>query len=654
MVTNKKSALRFACHLGLLVFAFVLTGCQPAGPKALLLGEKFIKQGEYDKAIKYLSRATVLIPEHPQVWNHLGLAYHGLQQPVKAVDAYQRAIRIDRNLAAPHYNLGVLLLEQQHLPQAIAELHAFVNLQTNSGPGWVKLGTAYLRLKRPDDAERALTQALRLDPKNAEAYNALGLAHVQRKRPREGMQAFDNALQVNPTYAPAVLNQAVVSHQFFANKELAVERYKAFLGTKPDPAVATRVQQALRSIEAEIAGVGEMGEKPDAVTNQFSNFLETNLATRTPSATNQPPAVAATNVASRPPASAKTNVVAATGTNAPVAVQSQPKTNAPPIVAQAAPKTNAPPVRSATTNVTTVAAATNKPPVVEKTPEPEPEPPLKVEVLQVEKEPEFKPPSDLPPKPPVQMAAVATTNKSDMPETQPLLIPRRERKEEGKQGFLQRVNPVRWFRDGDRTEPAEVVRTPPPRPTYPPVVRNTAPSPDPEPQRLILRYQYRKKVPLKVGNRAEAAKYFQKGAEAHRLRSYAEAITQYRTATNLDPTYFEAYYNLGLAAYQHKNLPLALTANELAVVAKPDSSDARFNFALTLREGNYPGDAANELKTLIEAEPDSERAHFALANIYAQQLDQPALARKHYLAVLELNPVHPEAPLIRQWLANHQ
>jgi Tfp pilus assembly protein PilF len=95
-----------------------------------------------------------------------------------------------------------------------------------------------------------------------------------------------------------------------------------------------------------------------------------------------------------------------------------------------------------------------------------------------------------------------------------------------------------------------------------------------------------------------------------------------------------------------------LAANELAIAAQPGSADARYNFALTLRDANYPADAANELNTLLESRPDDIRAHFALANIYAQQLDQPALARKHYLAVLELNSSHPGAPQIRQWLAS--
>src|SRR5687767_2923632 len=92
-------------------FIAMFTGCQPSGPKSLMLGDKYVRQGDYPKALKYLARAAMYMPERPQVWNLQGLAYHQMQQPVKAVEAYQRALRIDRNFAPAHYNLGILLFE---------------------------------------------------------------------------------------------------------------------------------------------------------------------------------------------------------------------------------------------------------------------------------------------------------------------------------------------------------------------------------------------------------------------------------------------------------------------------------------------------------------------------------------------------------------
>src|SRR5438034_5207096 len=59
----------------LLVIAFCLTACGPPGPRALLRGERLIRDGKYDKAIQKLQQATQLLPRNAQAWNYLGVAY---------------------------------------------------------------------------------------------------------------------------------------------------------------------------------------------------------------------------------------------------------------------------------------------------------------------------------------------------------------------------------------------------------------------------------------------------------------------------------------------------------------------------------------------------------------------------------------------------
>src|SRR5947209_18352519 len=124
MLTNKNKAALSSVWTAMLLLLF--TACQPSGPKSLVLGDKYVRQGDYPKALKYLARAAIFMPERPEVWNFQGLAYHAMQQPARAAEAYQRALRIDRNFASAHYNLGVLLLEQERLSDASAELNAYV------------------------------------------------------------------------------------------------------------------------------------------------------------------------------------------------------------------------------------------------------------------------------------------------------------------------------------------------------------------------------------------------------------------------------------------------------------------------------------------------------------------------------------------------
>src|SRR2546427_465543 len=47
----------------------LLTGCTPAGPRALLEGQRLVEQGKYPQAVKKLRTATALLGTNAQAWN---------------------------------------------------------------------------------------------------------------------------------------------------------------------------------------------------------------------------------------------------------------------------------------------------------------------------------------------------------------------------------------------------------------------------------------------------------------------------------------------------------------------------------------------------------------------------------------------------------
>lgn len=170
---------------------------------------------------------------------------------------------------------------------------------------------------------------------------------------------------------------------------------------------------------------------------------------------------------------------------------------------------------------------------------------------------------------------------------------------------------------------------------------------------LSRRYAYHYPSKAARGNRSEAERSFAQGVQAQQSQHLNEAIQAYRQATRVDPSYFDAYYNLGFAASEASNLGLALSSYESALALKPDSLNARYNFALMLKQGNYCLDAVHELEQLLKRDPNDSRAHLALGNLYAQQLQDPANARLHYLKVLENDPRNPQAGAIRYWLTDN-
>lgn len=630
--------------------ASLLSGCSPPGTHAFLEGDRLLREGKYIQAIEKLKIATELIAENaqPRAWNHLGLAYQQAGRANDAIQAYQHALRLNPNLAVTHFNLGCLYLDQNNLPSAVSELNAYTVLENAHRvqdpkfvPAWLKLGTAYLRARQFDAAEKCYQTALQLNPSLPEALNGLGLIQIQRKHLREALTFFNAALEKRPDYGPALLNLAITYHP--QNRQLALRKYREYLDLKPRPSEFSTVEEIIRQIEAELHPAPT--NPPPALTN---------LARATGPATN--------GVATRP----TTNAPAASIASTPSQPKAVPARISGPLERPIADlkATSAP-----TAKLESPASASNKTaaPAVQPPSGPKEEAPPKIEVVTLTNEAAPKLPEDIAPAspPPPTNVLVAAAPKS-VPENLPPPAPlqslgMKEKPKSVTRRVLDRLDPRSWFgRKSPSVTPAAPREAPDPRaisePDHQPV-RFVAPpalvlTPRPPPP-PVPRYAYQSPTRPVPGDRAKAEVFFAQGLKAHRERRLTVAVEAYREAVKLDPTYFEAHFNLGLAAYDAKDLPQSLLAYERALAIDPDSADGRYNFALALERAGYYRDASNELEKLLSNRPDEARTHFALAKLYAERLAQIDAAREHYQRVLRLDPAHSEAAAIRYWLAAH-
>ena len=541
-------------------------------------------------------------------------------------------------------------MEQGRYSQAVEKLKTATGLLATNAQAWNYLGLAYHYAGQAADAQKAYQRALALNRDLTEAhYNLgclwlgqskldsakteltaytlrranslegflkLGTAQLRSHELNAAERTFNDALRLNPRNPEALNDLGLVRLQ--RGRAVEAEQYfNAAQTQQPDyaPALLNAAvvahqhlkdrQLALRKYRQYLAlkPPPENLEAVQALVRQLEQDL---------------------HPAPRP---AATNTIAQTNLNAPA----PPATNLARI-AQA-------PKPEPATNVPK-SAATVAPPL-----------PTNVEVVMLPAEPVFKPAHDLPSPPaPIQSSlaqpSIATTSP---PATagQP---------HAARGGFLERMNPLSLFRS--EAKPASkptplppLADSPHPEPAQAPVndaAAVTEPSTPPNP--APARYAYRSPLKPVPGNRPEAERWFAQGRQAQRAGHLPEALQAYQMATQLDAAYFEAHVDLGLAAAEAGNLPAALAAYETALALRPDSLDARYNFALALKQANYPLDAANEFEKVLASYPNETRAHLALANLYAQQLRQPARARQHYVKVLEGDPGHPQASLIHYWL----
>ena len=198
--------------------------------------------------------------------------------------------------------------------------------------------------------------------------------------------------------------------------------------------------------------------------------------------------------------------------------------------------------------------------------------------------------------------------------------------------LTQRLNPLHWFSGKPRTNEQGSASA-----ELPPVPPGT-------------RYEFPPPVTTIPGDRARAKLLLAEAVRARQARDFIQSLHDYQDAIDADPTYFEASFELGLAAIEDREYPTALQALHRALTLQEDSAEARYAFAWTLQKRGYNEDAAHELDKLLSHHPQDVRAHLLLGNLYSEKLRQPRLAREHFIMALQLDPTNPQATNIRAWL----
>ena len=110
----------------------------------------------------------------------------------------QKALQLDPALPLAHELLGEIALAGNHLDLAISELEKERSRNPLEGSLYDRLGDAYLRAARYDDAEKALQQAILLQPTSTGPYILLGKTLLKRSDPIGAATYLERAAKLDP------------------------------------------------------------------------------------------------------------------------------------------------------------------------------------------------------------------------------------------------------------------------------------------------------------------------------------------------------------------------------------------------------------------------------------------------------------------------
>jgi tetratricopeptide (TPR) repeat protein len=148
------------------------------------LGRLAYDAGKYAAAIDRFDEAVARDPGLMRAQDNLGLCYEMLDDPVKAIEHYREAIRLNRQAASkspwPPTNLGILLRQRGETVEARALFQEALQYDPAFSKGHYELGVLLEQQGNMDEAVRALERASALDASSPEPHYVL--ARIYRRQ----------------------------------------------------------------------------------------------------------------------------------------------------------------------------------------------------------------------------------------------------------------------------------------------------------------------------------------------------------------------------------------------------------------------------------------------------------------------------------------
>ena len=175
------------------------------------LGTAFQEQQRYDEAIRHHQRAIALAPGYAPAHNNLGAAQRRMGRVNEAITSYRKALELEpgyQRSAILHRNLGNLLIDAGARAEGVQHLEHAITLAPAQPEPLYDVGTVLLEDQHFAAAAARFEAGLKIRPDWPEAHNNLGIALASQGRIAEALTHFERAVQLSPDFRDAQANLA--------------------------------------------------------------------------------------------------------------------------------------------------------------------------------------------------------------------------------------------------------------------------------------------------------------------------------------------------------------------------------------------------------------------------------------------------------------
>ncbi len=237
--------------------------------------------GHWRNGIALWSRVVAVNGDDALADYNIGWTYENLNQPDKAAEFYQAALRLQPDLLDANLNLGIVLTQMGQPRRALDYLHKVLRLKPDYSKAHAMLGWNLFELGDNDGAIQQSTEAFRLDP-NLKAAAAWLLKALRAKAASDpALNVYADRFEASPPKADFWLDLGVewlnrnMDAAAVASFRLAVQDDPASEPARFQLAVALSKTDAVADAIAEYQSLLKLHPDNPAALNNFAWLLAT-------------------------------------------------------------------------------------------------------------------------------------------------------------------------------------------------------------------------------------------------------------------------------------------------------------------------------------------------------------------------------------------
>jgi tetratricopeptide (TPR) repeat protein len=200
-------------------------------------GRALSDEKKIEEAIEAYEKAIKIEPEYAEAHNDLGLIYEENGEYKRAVLSYKAAIRINPDYADAYNNLGLVYGKMDDYEREKEAYIETLRIVPDSAVANYNIAFTYRKMKDFKNSLKHYEKAIELAPDYADAYNSMGFTYALLGESEKAIGCYKKAIMINPDFALAHYNLGV-EYAIKREYEKAIESYKEAIRCLPNYADA--------------------------------------------------------------------------------------------------------------------------------------------------------------------------------------------------------------------------------------------------------------------------------------------------------------------------------------------------------------------------------------------------------------------------------